>query len=42
MQPVFARGAMKAQFDGGGGGQLALKPEEIAVASVVDARFIAK
>lgn len=41
MQPVFARGAMKAQFDGGGGAQLALKPEEIAVASVVDARFVA-
>jgi len=40
-QPVFARGAMKAQFDGGSGGQLALKPEEIAVASVVDARFVA-
>ena len=41
-QPVFARGAMKAQFDSAGGGaQLALKPEEIAVASVVDARFIA-
>ena len=39
-QPVFARASMKAQFDGGGG-QLALKPEEIAVASVVDARFIA-
>jgi DNA-binding IscR family transcriptional regulator len=33
---------MKAQFDSSGGGaQLALKPEEIAVASVVDARFIA-
>ena len=42
-QPVFARGAMKAQFDSqGGGAQLALKPEEIAVASVVDARFTAK
>jgi len=41
-QPVFARGAMKAQFDGGGSAQLALKPEEIAVASVVDARFVAK
>ena len=38
-QPVFARGAMKAQFDSGP--QLALKPEEIAVASVVDARFVA-
>ena len=40
--PVFARGAMKAQFDSSGGAGLALKPEEIAVASVVDARFIAK
>lgn len=41
--PVFARGAMKAQFDSSGSGaQLALKPEEIAVASVVDARFTAK
>ena len=40
-QPVFARGAMKAQYDSSGGAQLALKPEEIAVASVVDARFIA-
>jgi len=41
--PMFARGAMKAQFDSSGGGaQLALKPEEIAVASVVDARFTAK
>ena len=38
---VFARGAMKAQFDSSGGAQLALKPEEIAVASVVDARFVA-
>ena len=41
-QPVFARGAMKAQFDGQGGAQLALKPEQIAVASVVDARFTAR
>ncbi len=41
-QPVFARAAMKAQFDSSGGAQLALKPEEIAVASVVDARFTAK
>ena len=40
-QPAFARAAMKAQFDGGGA-QLALKPEEISVASVVDARFVAK
>lgn len=40
--PVFAKAAMRAQaFDGGGGAQLALKPEEIAVASVVDARFTA-
>ena len=40
-QPVLARGAMKAQFDSSGGAQLALKPEDIAVASVVDARFVA-
>lgn len=40
--PMMARASMKAQFDSGGGAQLALKPEEIAVASVVDARFIAK
>ena len=41
--PVFARGAMmKAQaYDSAGAPTLALKPEEIAVASVVDARFIA-
>ena len=40
--PVFARGAMKAQaFDSASAPTLALKPEEIAVASVVDARFIA-
>jgi hypothetical protein len=41
--PVFAKAAMRSQaFEGGGGApQLALKPEEIAVASVVDARFIA-
>ena len=41
--PVFARAAMRAQaFEGGGGTpQLALRPEEIAVASVVDARFTA-
>jgi uncharacterized protein YggE len=39
--PMF-RGAMKAQaFDGGSSPVLALKPEEIAVASVVDARFVA-
>lgn len=36
------RAAMKMQaFDGGGAPTLALKPEEIAVASIVDARFIA-
>lgn len=40
--PVFAKGVMRGQaFDGGGAPQLALKPEEIAVASVVDARFTA-
>lgn len=40
--PVFARGAMKAQaFDSAGAPTLALKPEEIAVASAVDARFTA-
>ena len=39
--PMF-RGAMKAQaFDGAGAPSLALKPEEIAVESVVDARFVA-
>lgn len=40
--PVFAKGAMRAQaFDGVGAPQLALKPEEISVASAVDARFTA-
>ena len=41
---VVARGAMKAQaFDSAGSApQLALKPEEITVSSVVDARFVAK
>ncbi|MFZ2965277.1 MAG: SIMPL domain-containing protein [Rhodoglobus sp.] len=40
--PLMAR-AMSAQgFGGGGAPQLELKPEEIAVASVVDARFVAK
>jgi len=40
--PLMAR-SMKASFDAqGGGAQLALKPEEIQVASVVDARFTAK
>jgi uncharacterized protein len=43
MQPVFARGAMKsAMLSSPGTPQLALKPEEIAVASAVDARFIAR
>ena len=41
--PAFARGAMKMQsFDSAGAPQLAIKPEEIAVASLVDARFTAK
>ena len=39
--PVFAKGAMRAQAFDGGAPQLALKPEEIAVASTVDARFTA-
>ena len=41
--PMFASQRMvKASFDSGGGApQLALKPEEIAVSSVVDARFVA-
>lgn len=40
--PMFARGAMKSQaYDSAGAPSLALKAEEIAVASVVDARFIA-
>jgi uncharacterized protein YggE len=39
--PVFARVAMKSSFDGGGASPLALKPEEIAVTSAVDARFLA-
>lgn len=40
--PMFAsRGMMKASFDSQGAPQLALKPEEIAVSSVVDARFVA-
>lgn len=39
--PMY-RAAMKSSFDAAGGApQLALKPEEIAVASVVDARFVA-
>ncbi len=41
--PMMRSAAMKMQaFDGGGAPTLALKPEEIAVASVVDARFIAR
>jgi len=41
--PMFAaRGTMKASYDGSGAPALALKPEEIAVASVVDARFVAR
>lgn len=41
-QVPMTRTAMKMQaFDGGGAPTLALKPEEIAVASVVDARFVA-
>jgi uncharacterized protein YggE len=38
--PVFARAAMKS-FDNGAAPQLALKPEELAVTSAVDARFLA-
>ena len=42
-QPVFARGAMKSMMVGGAGSpELALKPEDISVASAVDARFIAR
>jgi hypothetical protein len=42
--PVFARADLKMQSFAGGGGapELALKPEEIAVASAVDARFVAR
>lgn len=39
-QPLFARASMKS-FDSTAAPQLALKPEEISVASVVDARFVA-
>ncbi len=39
--PMLARAAMKAQDFGGGAPAIALKPEQIAVAAVVDARFIA-
>lgn len=43
MQPVFARSAMSSRIAGGPGlPELALKPEEIGVAAVVDARFIAR
>jgi len=40
--PPMYRTAMKASADFGGAPQLALKPEEIAVSAVVDARFIAR
>jgi hypothetical protein len=39
--PMFRAMASPQGFDGGGAPVLAFKPEEIAVASVVDARFIA-
>lgn len=40
--PVFARASMMSALGSReGGAQLALKPEEIAVASTVDARFVA-
>jgi uncharacterized protein len=43
MTPAFTRGAMTSAMVGNpGGSQLALKPEEISVASTVDARFIAR
>lgn len=42
-QPVFARAAMKSMGIGGTAApELALKPEQIAVTSAVDARFIAR
>ena len=40
--PPMYRAAMKASADFGGAPQLALKPEEIAVSAVVDARFVAR
>lgn len=40
--PAFARASMKSSFDAGGGAQLALKPEEISVSAIVDARFVAR
>ena len=43
MRPVFARSAMSSTMVGSSGvPELALKPEEISVASIVDARFIAR
>ena len=43
MRPVSARSAMSSTMIGGPGvPELALKPEEISVASIVDARFIAR
>jgi uncharacterized protein len=43
MQPAFTRGSMKSMMVGAPGGtELQLKPEEIEVASAVDARFIAR
>ncbi|MDH6180487.1 uncharacterized protein YggE [Microbacteriaceae bacterium SG_E_30_P1] len=41
MPAPMLRGAMKASADFGGAPALALKPEEIAVSAVVDARFVA-
>jgi len=40
--PPMYRAAMKQSADFGGAPQLALKPEEIAVSAVVDARFVAR
>ncbi|MBG6054655.1 uncharacterized protein YggE [Salinibacterium sp. CAN_S4] len=43
MHSEFARGSMDSMMVGGhGGSELQLKPEEIEVASAVDARFIAR
>lgn len=41
MPAPMLRAAMKASADFGGSPQLALKPEEIAVQALVDARFVA-
>jgi uncharacterized protein YggE len=41
MPAPMLRGAMKASADFGGSPQLALRPEEIAVQALVDARFVA-